>query len=171
MDGVFVGSYGHGNPMEEESAWSTTSVIGLNADSWDRVSEIRLRGQRNEELLRRDRNPLPVTKSGRRSMPTMTSRLYESSPSCSSQGSPLFTAMLFMSILSYFIGMFKGANSVGLVGVPSIIESSSLQLLDSDGHSLWSGCVVTAGGIFSLSYPHNEEAELANNHLPGFFWK
>ena len=127
MDCLFVGSYGHGKTMEEESAWSTTSVIGLNADSWDRVSEIRLHGQRNEKLLRRDQNSLSVTKRGRKSIPTMTSRLCDSSPSCSSQGSPLFTVMLFMSILSYFIGMFKGANSVRLVGVSSTVESSSLQ--------------------------------------------
>ena len=157
--------------MEEESAWSTTSVIGLNEESRGRAPEIRLRGQMNEELLRRDRKRTLVTRSGRRYLPIVTSECFGSFPSCSSQGSPLFTTMLLMSVLSYFVGMIKGVNPVILVGMALRVESSSLQLLDSVGNSLWSGRVVTAGGLLSLPDSYYEETELADNNLPGFFRK
>ena len=79
--------------------------------------------------------------------------------------------MLFMSILAYFIGVIKGVHPVFLVSVSLRIEPSSLQLLDAVGNSLRNGCVIAAGRLFSLSYSHNEETELANNDLSGFFWK
>ena len=174
MNGLFVGysrRVVHGNHMEEESAWSTTSVIGLNKESRGRVPEIRLRGQMNEELLRRDWKPMSVTRRGRKCLPTMISGCFVSCPTCSSQGSPLFTTMLLMSVLSYFVGMIKGVNPVIRVRVLLRIESSSLQLLDFIGNSLWSGRVITAGGLLSLPCSHYEETEFADNDLSGFFWK
>ena len=79
--------------------------------------------------------------------------------------------MLLMSVLSYFVGMIKGVNPVIRVRVLLRIESSSLQLLDFIGHSLWSGRVITAGGLLSLPCSHYEKAEFADNDLSGFFWK
>ena len=67
--------------------------------------------------------------------------------------------------------MIKGVNPVIRVSVLLHIESSSLQLLDPAGNSLWSGRVITAGGFLSLPCSHHEEAEPADNNLSGFFWK
>ena len=79
--------------------------------------------------------------------------------------------MLLMSVLSYFVGMIKGVNPVIRVRVLLRIESSSLQLLDFIGNSLWSGRVITAGGLLSFPCSHYEETEFADNDLSGFFWK